>query len=64
MSKRLFGRCFLVVSCDPTQKDDLVILIVIIHCPDAPPARSGGDLERLSSGSSHEPRTPAETARS
>jgi hypothetical protein len=49
-SKRLFGRCFLIISCGPAQHDDLVIQIVVVQHSDTPSACSGSDLDRMSAG--------------
>jgi hypothetical protein len=62
--KRLFGRCFLIVSCGSAQRDDLVNLIIVVERPNAPLPRSGSELDRISSGSPHDPRTQVKAARS
>jgi hypothetical protein len=62
-SKRLFGRCFLIVR-NPAQHDDLVVAVIIVQHSDAPPPCSAGVFHWISPGASHNRKTPADAARS
>jgi len=52
--ERLFGRCFLIVSCGPAQHDDLINAIIVVERSDAPPPYSGSGRDRISSRAPHD----------